>query len=175
MIMLKDLLTEAKYPYGCIMASIDGASQDKILELNKKLIPDDIIYDNNKHEFGRELNPHVTIKLGFTEQYSREEIKNFLKDIPPFSIKFNGISIFKNDKFDVVKLDVESDILNKLNKQFSKLPNKDEHPNYHPHCTLAYVNPEEGKQFISGNKKISDATIHKIVYSHSGKKSYYNL
>ena len=175
MIKLKDLIMEAKYPYGCIMASIEGVSRDQILKLNHDLIPDGIIYDNNKHEFGRETDTHVTIKFGFTEHYTIEEMRDLLKDITSFVIKFGEISIFKNDKFDVVKIDVESNTLNRLNKQFSKLPNEDEHPNYHAHCTLAYVDPGRGSDFVNKNKKISDATIRKIVYSDRGKKSYYKL
>lgn len=175
MIKLKDLLTEAKYPYGCVMASIDGDSRNHILTLNRKLIPDDIIYDDNTHEFGRETDPHVTIKFGLTKSYSKKEIEDFFKDVDPFTIRFGNISIFENDKFDVVKIDVESDILRTLNKQFSKLPNEDEHPKYHAHCTLAYVKPGEGKQFISKKEKIPVATIDKIVYSDKGKKSHYKI
>ena len=176
MIKLMSIIKEIKkFPYGCIMAYIGGDDKDKILSFNKKLIDDDIIYNNKQKEFGREIEPHVTIKFGLTKAYTRDEIGNMLDNIIPFKIKLKKISVFENDDFDVVKLDADGEELRQLNKKFSKLPNEDEHPEYHPHCTLAYVNPGEGKKFEDKGNEISNIIINKIVYSRDGEKYHYEL
>ena len=161
--------------YGCIMACIDGSNKSDILKFNKSLIPDKMVYNNKEKEFGREMDSHVTIKFGLTKHYTREEMKTFLEGVSPFIIDLGGVSIFENDDFDVVKMDVVGDELKKLNTKFSKLPNEDEHPNYHPHCTLAYVKRGEGKQFNDKSKKFLNIEVNRIVYSDSVGKSYYNL
>jgi 2'-5' RNA ligase len=170
MIKLKSLILENEKSYGCIMAEILGESREAILKYNKNHISDNVIYDNPKHEFGREMESHITIKFGLTKDYKPFEIDEMFSKISPFNVSFSGISLFENDKFDVVKLDVESNILKKLNEQFSKLPNEDEHPEYHPHCTLAYVKKGEGKQFIDKNVEIPDSEITQILYSRKDKK-----
>jgi 2'-5' RNA ligase len=176
MIKLRDLILENKpREYGCVMACIDGNQKSKILEFNKSIIGDEVIYDNKDKEFGRETDPHVTIKFGLTKHYTREEMKEFLENVSPFIINAEGVSVFENDDFDVVKMDINGEELKRLNEKFSKLPNEDEHPDYHPHCTLAYVNPGEGKQFIDKSKKFLDIEVSRIVYSDCGKKSYYDL
>lgn len=177
MIKLKSLIDEGvKYEYGCVMACIDGDYKSKILQFNNSIISDEIIYDNEEKEFGREKDPHVTIKFGLTESYTKEEMEEMLKDVSPFIIKIKGLSIFESDDFDVVKLDVSGEKLTELNKKFSKLPNEDEHPEYHPHCTMAYVKSGEGKKFDKRqSNKFSDITIGRIVYSDMGSKTYYTL
>lgn len=176
MIKLKDLIMETKrQEYGCVMACIEGDQKSKILAFNKSIIGDEVIYDNKDKEFGREIDPHVTIKFGLTKHYTREEMEKFLEDVSPFIIDAKGINVFENDDFDVVKMDINGDELKRLNKKFSKLPNEDEHPDYHPHCTLAYVNPGEGKKFTDKLKKFLDIEVGRIVYSDCGNKSYYSL
>ena len=173
MIKLK-LLLEGQYDYGCVMAYIDEDAVKKIIEFGLKTIDDNIIYDKN-NEFGREYHPHVTIKFGLTKNYSQEKMKEFLKSIKPFEIKIKGMSIFENDDFDVVKLDVESDVLKKLNKKFSKLPNEDEHPEYHPHLTLAYVKKGKGNKFIDKKVPFTTLSVSTIVYSDCGDKMHFDL
>lgn len=176
MIKLKELITEGKKKeYGCVMAYIDGPSKEKLNTFNKKTISDDVLHDNKAHDFGRELEPHVTIKFGLTKAYSREEMQEMLKDVKPFKVKFKKITLFENPEFDVVKFDIDSDELKKLNKQFSKLPNEDEHPNYHAHSTLAYVKKGEGKTFTKQSKKMAAVEIKRIVYSYKGKKLSFDL
>jgi len=176
MIKLKELIMETKRKqYGCVMACIDGGIKSEILKFNKSIIENEIIYDNKEKEFGRETDPHITIKFGLTKNYTRKDMETFLKDVSPFTINIDGVSVFENDDFDVVKMDVSGDELKKLNKKFSKLPNEDEHPDYHPHCTLAYVTHGEGDKFNGKSKKFLNIEISRIVYSCSDGKSYYNL
>lgn len=173
MIKLK-LLLEGRYDYGCLMCIIPEEYSKKILDFNYSLITDGSLYKDGK-KFGREVECHTTIKYGFTKSYTEEQMKRMLKDIKPFKIKVTGISLFENDDFDVVKLDVKSDVLNKLYDKFSKLPNEDEYDEYHPHITLCYVRKGLGKKFIKKQKRFSSIPITTIQYSNKGEKTYYNL
>jgi len=163
-----------KYEYGCVMAMVNESFSEKIIEIGKKLITDDILYSEKGQEYGRETEPHVTIKFGLTENYSKNTIGKLISEINPFKITLVAIDIFSNPKFDVVKFNVESDVLKKLNSLFSKLPNEDEYPTYHPHMTLAYVKTGEGKRF---KKKINpiQLSINRIKYSNPTAKYYYEL
>lgn len=173
MIKLK-LLLEGKYEYGCVMAYVDEDMAKKILEFNLKTIDDKILYKEGD-EYGREFHPHVTIKYGLTKSYSKEKMEEMLKSVYKFNVKIKGMSVFENEKFDVVKLDIESDMLEKLNKKFSKLPNEDEHPEYHPHLTLAYVKKGEGEKFVKDIDKFDKVPIAAIVYSDKGEKLHFDL
>lgn len=164
----------AKFEFGCVMAILGNEDAAKVLVFNKKLIPDNVLYNEEGQEYGREIEPHVTIKFGLTTSYSKEDMGKVISHINPFKVKLVKVGIFSNEKFDVVKMDCESSTLSKLNKLFSKLPNEDEHPIYHPHMTLAYVKPGEGKQFVR-NFKPMEVTINKMKYSNPEGKYFYDL
>lgn len=163
------------YSYGCIMAMIEGTAKDKIVKLSRELISDDIIYDNKTKEYGREIESHITIKYGLTKVYGKKEVEAFLLGIKPFKVKICGIGIFENEDFDVVKLNVSSKELDELNEKFCNLPNEDKYKIYHPHSTLAYVKPGEGKKLKKSWKGLTSITIDKICYSNKGKKIYFEL
>lgn len=169
-------LIETTYDYGCVMACIDDNTSKKILDFNNEIISKDILYtEDGDNTFGREKDPHITIKYGLTKSYTEEQIKKFLDGVSPFDIQIKGIGIFENDKFDVIKFNVESSTLRKLNKIFSDLPNHDEYPTYNPHMTLAYVKKGMGKKFSKSSDKIAKIPIQSVVYSDKGKKSYIDL
>jgi 2'-5' RNA ligase len=173
MISLK-LLLEGRYDYGCLMGIIDEEISRKILDFNYNLIEDKHLYKDGKN-YGREHHPHVTIKYGFTKSYTEKQMKKMLGKIKPFKVKVTEIDIFENDKCDVIILNIKSDVLEKLNKKFSELPNEDEYPNYKPHITLAYVKKGTGKKFIKNSKTFSNVPIKYIQYSDKGEKTFYNL
>lgn len=169
-------LIENRYDYGCVMANIDEDDSRKIIDFNYKTISEDILYiEEDDSSFGREQHPHVTIKYGLVKSYTEEQIKHLLRQVTPFDIQVRGISIFENDKFDVIKFDVESPELRKLNEIFSNLPNHDEHPTYNPHMTIAYVKKGMGKKFIKSPAKFAKIPVKSIVYSDRGNRSYINL
>lgn len=173
MIKLK-LLLEAKYKYGCVMCLVDQDTTKKILNFNYSLIDDKHLYGAGSDK-GRETTVHITAFYGLTKSYSENKMQEFLKGVKPFKVKINGLSIFENDDFDVVKLDVSSKELSALNNKFSKLPNENEFPDFKGHITLAYVKKGMGKKFITKKKKFSNITINTIDYSDKGEHSYFNL
>jgi 2'-5' RNA ligase len=116
----------------------------------------------------------VTIKFGLTDNYSKDTIGKLFSKVEPFKITLVVIDIFSNPKFDVVKFNVESDVLRKLYSLFSKLPNEDEYPTYNPHMTLAYVKPGEGKRFKKQINPIQ-LSIDRMKYSNPIDRYYYDL
>lgn len=163
-----------KYQYGCIMGIVDPKTASTLLKISKKLIPDDALFFEEGQEYGRETECHITVKFGFTNHYSEEAMGKVMSKIKPFSAVLDKIDLFQNPKFDVVKYNVVSEELNRLNNLFKKLPNKDEYPIYHPHLTIAYVKPGQGKQFL---KKISPVEIEitRMKYSNPVGKYFYDL
>ncbi len=167
-------LYEGKYDYGCIMACIDQDAAGKILDFNYKTVHENFIYTEGT-EYGREKHPHVTIKYGLTQSYTEEQMKQVLRNVIPFDIKVKGVGIFENDRFDVVKLEVDGRELRVLNELFSKLPNHDSHPIYTPHMTLAYVKKGHGKRFARNARGVSRIPVRTLEYSDRGVKTFLNL
>jgi 2'-5' RNA ligase len=173
MISLMNLM-EGKYDYGCVMARIDEESTRKILDFNTKMIGEHIIYREGD-EYGREKEPHITLKYGLVNGYTEEEMRKMLHKVTPFHIDVKGISLFENEKFDVIKFDVDGKELRALNEIFCKLPNHDKYDEYHPHMTLAYVHKGMGKHMVKEARKIAKIPVNGIVYSNRGEKSVFDL
>lgn len=167
-------LVEGKRQYGCVMAQIEERAAKKIVEFNYRMIGEDVLY-TTESGFGRETDPHITVKYGLINTYTEEQMQKFLEGVKPFNIQIKGLSLFENENFDVVKFDIESPELYKLNEKFSYLPNHDEHPIYHPHMTLAYVKHGYGKKYIKEASKHPNIPVSRIVYSNMGTKSYFDL
>jgi len=152
--------TKKKYPYGCSMIYFDFPQM--------KIIHDDILEDDvfTEEGYGLETEPHVTLLYGL---HSDE-----IKDDEVLDISSNGItsiglgnpSLFENEKYDVLKFDAEADFLHKINGELSKLPHTTDFPNYHPHCTIAYLKPGKGKKYAEMFKnRVYEVFPTKVVYS----------
>jgi len=150
----------------------------QMIAFGQNIITDDMLFFDPQEpdDYGREKDPHVTIKFGLTESYPSEEIAEFIRGTKPFFIRITGMDIFSNPKFDVVKMNVEGEELTRLRQIFDRLPNVDEHKIYHPHMTLAYVLPGQGKRFQNRSVgKFARISIPRIVYSDRGRKHSYVL
>ena len=176
MIRLKTLLTEdVKYQYGCIMAQIRPQDATKILDFNCRLIGEEMIFMEGD-DYGREDDPHITVKYGLTESYSQQQIEQVLEGVKPFPIMVGRLDVFENDRFDVVKFNVDGKDLRRLREVFDKLPNEDKYPEYHPHMTLAYVKKGLGEKFKKRSvNKVARIMCDAIVYSDRGNKTQYPL
>ena len=151
---------QKKYPYGCSMLYFDFP-QMKIL--HDEIKKDDIFEDDG---FGLETEPHVTLLYGI---HSDEVDDEKVMDISTKSIKSIGLgnpSLFENEKYDVLKFDVEGPFLHDINAELSKLPHTTDYPDYHPHCTIAYLKPGTGKKYTKAFKgRIYEVFPTKVVYS----------
>lgn len=105
---------------------------------------------------GRETEAHVTVRYGLSDEKPSKELRKALSGFGPVKAKFGKTSLFENDDADVVKLDIKSPDLQRLNKLIAKTVETpgNTHPDYIPHATVAYVKPGKGKKYAG------DATLH---------------
>lgn len=125
------------YKYGCVMVNLPEGHAGFVIQWGQANIPDDLIWNENE-DGGREKDIHVTAKYGFVGN-PIEQLHDIGDNTAPFPVYIGKVSLFQQADHDVVKLDVESPWLHKLNAALSRLPNKDKYPVYKPHITVAYV------------------------------------
>lgn len=118
-------------------------------------------------EEGREDEIHVTVLFGLHTN-EPDEVKKALKGVGPIELTLGKTSIFECEDYDVVKLDVESDDLHRLNKKLSDCcEHTQTHPTYKPHCTISYVKKGCGKKYV-GNDKFAGTKIEidEVLFSN---------
>lgn len=180
---LRKLLLEKKgdkHSFGCAMIYFE-ISKKAWDGLQSMIDEKDVYTEEGDKSFGREDEPHATLLYGLHATISDDEIKEISKKMEIVDIKLKKISIFENEKFDVVKFDIIDEAktkLSKMNKEYVKLPHTNDYPNYEPHSTIAYVKSGTGKKYIKTLKgdDIINVTGNKIVYSKAdGTKITYKL
>jgi len=166
--LLKESKQDTDYKLGCLMVQLDGLKKWNELA---KIIKIEDIYD--KPGYGLEDEPHTTALYGFDKDVDVQDVKDivskFLKNKDTVKLKVKGLSIFENKKYDVLKFDVESSDLTKLNAALKKLPNKSDFPNYHPHITVGYLKPGTGKKYVKKFKNTINLESNNFKYSYPPK------
>ncbi len=170
------------YDYSCVMADAPDEVAKIVRTWGEMNISDDVLFIDEKDSTkGRETESHVTVKYGLVDSNPSEELLRIIQETPPFEITLGKVSLFKNDKFDVVKIGVDGKGLRALNARISKLPNEDKHPNYTPHMTIAYVQKGscddlEGKEVFTDDVSHRDDdepltfTVKSVVFAGSGEE-----
>jgi 2'-5' RNA ligase len=144
-------LLEQKYSYSTIQIDAPPEIADQMLEWGKLNIPDEVLFiDEEDGGKGRETEIHITVKYGLTVSQVPEAVYQIAHTTKPFPILVGKVSLFQtNPKFDVVKCEVESLMLHRLNAQIkASVPNEDTYPDYVPHMTLAYVQKGSCDQLV---------------------------
>ncbi len=154
---------EPPHEYSCAMFNLPGELAFEVRMLGDRIPSEDLAAD------GKELNPHVTVKFGLHADHA-DEVRDAILGQAPVAIQIGKCSCFKAEgKYDVVKLEVESEALHALNKHVSKsLPCTDTHPEYKPHITIAYVKPGLGEHYA---KRLNDlqgkvAVFDRLIFSN---------
>jgi len=159
-----------KYDYGCVMLYLD-VSKEEMKRLQDVIDEDDIYREDDNEGFGREDEPHVTILYGIHADVPDEDVEKLIEEIKNPEMEVKKVSAFKNDKFEVLKFDVKSKDLQKLNKKFKSLPHTNTYPEYHPHVTIAYIKNGKSDSYIDKLNNIESIKfkIKNIVYSKPDK------
>ncbi len=131
------------------------------------------IPDSELAEDGREVQPHVTVKYGLHDN-DPVAVQQALADEGPIAAKVGKVSIFPASEtgsdYDVVKMDVDSPDLHRLNEKVAALPSTDTHPLYKPHITLAYVKAGEGQKYVGKSVPgLTDQIVRFDTVTHSGQ------
>lgn len=158
------LITENSKPrsYSCLM--LDCSEFKKGLKAIQQQIDKDDLYD--EEGFGMEKDPHITVLYGIHEQ-DPTLVKKELR-LSPITYTLTKLSLFENDKYDVLKCSVKSKDLHKLNKECCDvLDFTNDYPDYIPHLTVAYLNPGMGKKYIKfkSDKFGEDYVANKFIFS----------
>lgn len=162
------------YEYGCVMVEVPVSNWD---EITSYINPEDV-YTGCDDTHGIQENPHLTLLYPVIESVKYEQVKDVLQSVldKEIIIEIDGIDIFENDKFDVVKFNIKSnDYLNKIHDKLkSKIPNDDKFEIYKPHITIGYTKKGTGKKYIK--KYNHSAKSNQITYVNSdGLKEYFNI
>lgn len=157
----------AKRSYACLMLDCSNVKA-KFKELQKDIDKDDLYTEEEGH--GMETDPHITVLYGIHEQESKK-VKEQL-ELSPVEYTLTGLSLFENDKFDVLKFTVRSPDLKKLNKQCTKtLEYTNSYPEYIPHMTVAYLKPGMGKKYTKLKNPLIGVTQRSSDFTFSTKDS----
>lgn len=177
MLNFKNFLIErnSNFSYSCLMFDLPFSFQKRIVDWSNENIKKEDLYKSK--EYGIEEDPHITLLYGLLPKYQKKDIYQYIKNIKPVRIRFGKTSIFKNPQYDVLKLDIISNDIVKLNKDVKdNFEYRTDYPNYKPHCTLAYLKKGKGdkyknKKFISNSINLKD-----LIFSHKdGRKFEFKL
>ena len=167
---LVQLITEgsAVRSFACLMLDTSFLLEDIQEDIHSYICPCDVYDDEPGH--GLELESHITALYGIhTDKFSEVKSKVNLK-LCQFKLK--GLSLFKNEKYDVLKFDITSKDLHELNKQLCEsLEYTNSYPDYHPHLTVAYLKPGTGKKYTKLKSDIIGQSWTSNTYIFSDKNS----
>lgn len=163
---LNEKTEDQSYSSGCIMGYFDS-------DLKKVSVDKKDLYNDEENNYGLEIEPHVTVLYGLKDNEIEEsDVVKLFSMIDGPVVSTEKISLFSNEKYDVVKWDVDSEELVLLNKMVTSMfPYKSDFPDYHAHVTIAYCQPGKGKTYEDKLKKPVTKKIAYWVYSKAdGKK-----
>lgn len=156
--------------YGCLMAMVRGTLEDDLLAWGEANIPDSELDPTE----GRETETHVTVLYGFNLDFDASRLGAMLKSYGEVPFTLGKVSRFECPNYDVIKVDVLSKDMERLNWQIAKTFEPDIKPSehqYHAHITLAYVK-KGGCRELDGNTAFEGRKVRavELLYSLPEKK-----
>lgn len=161
----------AKYKFSSVQVNLPEDVAKRVIALGHEIPDEDLAED------GRENEPHITVKYGLHTTDHRD-VSDVLADEPPIKATLGRTSLFELEDADVVKIEVQSECLHKMNALVNKyLEHTDTHPGYHPHVTVAYVKKGLGERYANRtNLEGTDlAFTHVLFSSRDGVKTEIQL
>lgn len=164
------LFEDKNYDYGCVMVDVSVKNWEEITSF---IDNQDLYTVENDNTYGLQDRPHLTLLYGLHKEVTSEMVEDVLKDVKPFDIEIDGVDIFENEDYDVVKFNIKkTDILQSIFDELSKLPNSNSFKDYRPHITIAYVKKGTGKKYIKSNYKWRVNDIDDITYSMTNGEEF---
>ena len=170
---LMDLLSEAerKFEYGCVMLFFKFPEMKKIQDM---IDPNDLYEEEGDDSFGFDDEPHTTLLFGLHKEVTTEEVENILDEFTYDTVKAHNPSLFKNEKYDVLKFDIDGDNLHETNKKLKEFPHTSDFPNYRPHMTICYLKRGLGEKYVNKLKKFKHFWLnpqHAVFSKSDGTKN----
>lgn len=161
------------YDYSCVLVNMPEDVGQQIIDWGNQNISEEDIYDpEGEEKFGREDKPHVTVLYGLHAN-DPKQVSDLLSDKGPIKIKLGKTGKFSHDDKEVVFVEIESEDLHKLNKLLcDNVEFTNEHPEYKPHMTIAYVKKGTADKYIDKDVlEGQEITLDTVTFSPAdGKK-----
>lgn len=144
--VVESFLQRIAYDFSSLQCNLPPDVSREVFQWGKDNISDDEIDPNEGRQPVDDI--HVTLKYGL-HNCDFTAARNLLQNVGPIDIELGPISLFECDDYDVVKIDVDSPDLHRINNLISSsLPVTDTHPEYIPHVTVSYVKKGAGQHLI---------------------------
>lgn len=112
-----------------------------------------------------EDEPHVTVRYGF-ENVGADRLRWVIDQHRGIVLTLGSLSLFRNEKADVLKVDVYSQRLHDLHAHLGIIPNKSTFPTYIPHLTVAYLKPGTGDKYLDmRGLEGQEVRVQSVTYS----------
>lgn len=148
------------YKYNCAMLYFNFPEIDAVHEV----IKEEDLYTVDD-DFGIEDEPHCTLLFGLHPEVTTKEVEKVIDKYTFYPCKAHNPSLFENDDYDVLKFDIKGDNLEDINKDLKEYPYTSDFPDYHPHLTIAYLQPGKGKKYIKILKD-AEADEFRLIPTH---------
>lgn len=126
-----------------------------------------VINPNDVGEDGLETEFHTTLLYGLHPEVPLGKVTSIIRNYEFLPCLLHNVSLFENEKSDVLKFDVKSANFDLIHDQLKLLPNSEKFPEYHPHMTIAYLKPGTGQKYLSTFRNLKFVVDPiKVVYSH---------
>lgn len=162
---------EPEHKYGCVYLPIPEPARGRILKLGR-LIPDaDLAPD------GREDKIHATVLYGLHDDVAHADVFEVLSHFRPVRLRLGTVTVFQNAEHDVIKVEVESDQIRRLNNALRRLPFTSKWSEYKPHVTIAHVKPGLGAIYAArfGDVDAKCRCASAVYSTTDGEKHVYPL
>lgn len=171
------LINESKnqtYNYGCAMVYFEFPEMNYI---HKLIDPNHIYTEEGDGSFGLENEPHTTLLYGLHDGVTLENVKSVIDGHTFDTCRVHNPSLFQNEKYDVLKFDVNGTNLHKVNDDLKQYPYTSDFPDYHPHLTVAYLKPGFGSRYVRklGNIEYMLKPIYGVYSQPDGTKTKIEL
>lgn len=160
--------------YSCLMLDCTDF-KDHLREIQDQIDKDDLYVEENGYGF--ETEPHITVLYGIHES-NPSVVKNSI-NLKPLTYTLTKLSLFENEKYDVLKCSVKSSNLIKLNEECcDNLEFTSNFPDYTPHLTVCYLKPGMGNKYskLKSEGFGEELTSGKFLFSNKNSmKTYWTV
>jgi 2'-5' RNA ligase len=161
-----NLLLENRGEAHTVMVKIPA--NEKLIEFINS-IPNEIIYEPEHKWYGKTKPDqlHITVLYG-VHINEADKTKKILERIPPvLNATLGEVSLFECEKYDVLKIDVKSSSLDKINEFLRRnVEYTNDYDDYNPHVTLCYLKKGMGKEYV-GDKRFYDFNYKFDIFIYS--------